>query len=48
MMTEEEVQLIVGGMILFANLEVVAPAKAKTVKAAVAAAKKKEIGADDL
>lgn len=48
MMTEEEVALVVGGLVLFANTEIVEPAKAKTVKKAVAAAKKVVISADDL
>jgi hypothetical protein len=48
MMTEEEVAMIVGGLVLFANTEIVEPAKAKGVKKAVAAAKKVVISADDL
>jgi hypothetical protein len=48
MMTEEEVAMIVGGLVLFANTEIVEPAKAKGVKKAVAAAKKIVISADDL
>lgn len=48
MMTEEEVALVVGGLVLFANTEIVEPAKAKGVKKAVAAAKKQVISADDL
>lgn len=47
-MTEQEIQLIVGGLVVFANAEVVEPAKAKSVKAAVTAAKKKVISAEDL
>lgn len=48
MMTEEEVQLMVTGMIVHAKAAIVEPAKAKTAKAAVSAAKKKVITADDL
>lgn len=48
LMTEEEVAMIVKGLVVFANAEVVEPAKAKAVKAGVAAAKKKVISADDL
>lgn len=47
-MTEAEIALIVKGLVIFANAEIVEPAKAKTVKAATAAAKKKVISADDL
>lgn len=43
-MTEEEVALVVRGLVTFANAEIVAPAKAKAVKAA----SKKAISADDL
>ena len=48
MMTEEEIQLVVRGLIVHAKAEIVEPAKAKTIKKEVAAAKKKVIGADDL
>lgn len=48
MMTEEEVQLIVTGMVVFAQAEIVEPAKAKAAKAAVTKAGKKAITADDL
>ena len=47
-MTEAEIALVVKGLVIFANGEIVEPAKAKTVKAATAAAKKKVISADDL
>lgn len=47
-MTEEEIRVIVSGMIVFANAEIVAPAAAKTAKAKIAAAKKQVISADDL
>lgn len=47
-MTEAEIALVVKGLVIFANAEIVEPAKAKTVKAATAAAKKKVISADDL
>lgn len=47
-MTEEEIQLIVTGMVVYAQAEIVEPAKAKTAKAAVAKAKKAVITADDL
>ena len=47
-MTEDEIGLLVGGMIVFANAEIVEPAKVKSVKAKVAAAKKQVISADDL
>lgn len=48
MMTEDEIQLVVRGLIVHAKAEIIEPAKAKTVKKEVAAAKKKVIGADDL
>lgn len=47
-MTEREIQMVVQGLIVFANAEVVAPAKAKSEKAKIAAAKKVVISADDL
>lgn len=47
-MTEEEISLVVTGLVLFANTEIVEVAKAKSVKKAVAEAKKKVISADDL
>jgi hypothetical protein len=47
-MTEAEIALVVKGLVVFANAEIVEPAKAKSVKAATAAAKKKVISADDL
>lgn len=47
-MTEQEIQLIVSGLVVFANAEIVAPAVAKTAKAKIAAAKKVPISADDL
>lgn len=47
-MTEEEISMIVTGLVLFANTEIVEPAKAKSAKAAVKAAGKKAISADDL
>lgn len=47
-MTEKQIQQIVTGMIVFANAEIVAPAKAKSEKALVTAAKKKVINVDDL
>lgn len=47
-MTEQEIQMVVQGLIVFANAEVVAPAAAKTAKAKIAAAKKQVISADDL
>lgn len=46
LMTEEEVAMIVKGLVVFANAEVVEPAKAKAVKAASKALK--NISADDL
>lgn len=46
LMTEEEVAMIVKGLVVFANAEVVEPAKAKAVKAASRALK--NISADDL
>lgn len=46
LMTEAEVALVVKGLIVFANAEVVEPAKAKAVKAA--AKTMKNISADDL
>lgn len=47
-MTEEEIQSVVSGLVVIANAEVVEPAKAKTLKAKVAAAKKVVISVDDL
>jgi hypothetical protein len=47
-MTEQEIQLIVSGLVVFANAEIVAPAVAKSTKAKIAAAKKVPISADDL
>lgn len=47
-MTEAEIQSIVSGLVVMANAEVVEPAKAKTLKAKVAAAKKATIDVDDL
>ena len=47
-MSEEEIQSVVSGLVVIANAEVVEPAKAKTVKAAVAKAKKVTISVDDL
>ena len=47
-MTEEEISLVVRGLVVFANAEIVEPAKAKAVKAGQAAMKKKAISADDL
>lgn len=47
-MTEQEIQLIVSGLVVFANAEIVAPAAEKTAKAKIAAAKKQPISADDL
>lgn len=47
-MTEQEIQMIVSGLVIFANAEIVAPAIAKTAKAAIKAAKAKPISADDL
>lgn len=47
-MTEQEIQLIVSGLVVFANAEIVAPAAAKTTKAKITAAKKVPISADDL
>lgn len=47
-MTEEEIAMIVTGLVLFANTEIVEPAKVKTAKAAVRAASKQAISADDL
>lgn len=47
-MTEQEIQMIVSGLVVFANAEIVAPAIVKTAKAAMTAAKKKVISADDL
>lgn len=47
-MTEEEIQMVVSGLVVFANAEIVAPAAAKTAKAKIAAAKKQPISADDL
>lgn len=47
-MTEQEIQMIVSGLVVFANAEIVAPAIAKTAKAAIKAAKAKPISADDL
>lgn len=47
-MTEEEIAMVVTGLVLFANTEIVEVAKAKSVKKAVAEAKKKVISADDL
>jgi hypothetical protein len=46
LMTEAEVALVVKGLVVFANAEVVEPAKAKAVKAA--AKTMKNISADDL
>lgn len=46
LMTEEEVEMIVKGLVVFANAEVVEPAKAKAVKTAAKALK--NISADDL
>lgn len=48
MMTDDEIGLVVQGLIVTAQAEIVEPAKAKTVKAATAAAKKRNIGVDDL
>lgn len=47
-MSEEEIQLIVTGMVVYANAEIVEPAKVKAAKSAVAKAGKKPITADDL
>ena len=47
-MTEQEIQLIVSGLVVFANAEIVAPAAEKSAKAKIAAAKKQPISADDL
>ena len=47
-MTEEEIQMVVSGLVVFANAEIVAPAIAKSAKAKIAAAKKQPISADDL
>lgn len=47
-MTDEEVALVVRGLIMVAQAEVVEPAKAKAAKKSVAAAKKAVISADDL
>lgn len=47
-MTEQEIQMIVSGLVIFANAEIVAPAIVKTAKAAIKAAKAKPISADDL
>lgn len=47
-MTEAEIQSVVSGLVVMANAEVVEPAKAKTLKAKVAAAKKAVISVDDL
>lgn len=47
-MSEEEIAMVVTGLVLFANTEIVEVAKAKTAKKAVAEAKKKVISADDL
>lgn len=47
-MTEEEIQLIVTGMVVYAQAEIVEPAKAKAAKSAVTKASKKTITADDL
>jgi len=47
-MTEQEIQLIVTGLVVFANAEIVEPAKAKATKSKIAAAKKVVISADDL
>lgn len=47
-MTEQEIQMIVSGLVVFANAEIVAPAVVKTAKAAIKAAKAKPISADDL
>lgn len=48
MMTEDEVALVVKGMVHLANAEIIEPGKAKQAKASVAAAKKKVITEDDL
>lgn len=48
MMTEEEIQRVVRGLVELANSEIVEPAKAKSVKKATAELKKKVISADDL
>lgn len=47
-MTEKEIQMVVQGLIVFANAEIVEPAKTKTDKAKIAAAKKVPISVDDL
>lgn len=47
-MTEAEIALIVTGMVVFANAEIVEPAAKKAGKAAVKAASKVVISADDL
>lgn len=47
-MTEQEIQMVVQGLVVFANAEIVAPAAAKSEKAKLTAAKKKVISADDL
>lgn len=48
MMSEQEIQMIVRGLVELANSEIVEPAKAKSVKKATADLKKKVISADDL
>lgn len=48
MMSEQEIQMIVRGLVELANSEIVEPAKAKSVKKATADMKKKVISADDL
>lgn len=47
-MTEKEIQMVVQGLIVFANAEIVEPAKTKSDKAKIAAAKKVPISVDDL
>lgn len=47
-MSEKEIQMVVQGLIVFANAEIVAPAAAKTQAKKVKEAKAKVISADDL
>jgi hypothetical protein len=47
-MTEQEIQMVVSGLVVFANAEIVAPAAEKTAKAKIKAAAKVVISADDL
>lgn len=47
-MSEQEIQMVVSGLVVFANAEIVEPAAQKSAKAKIKEASKKVISADDL